>query len=97
MGTGNQFRLVGSAVALAIATTVFRSCTSPTFNRLGIDLIQEVYLAQRIFTLMDSSREELRVSLALGYNRQSLVTCIFAAMQIPAALLTWKRYQVLIA
>ncbi|KAK8035121.1 hypothetical protein PG993_010116 [Apiospora rasikravindrae] len=96
MGTGNQFRMMGSAVALAIATTVFRSYTAASFARLGIDPSQEVDLGQRILALSEESREELRISLALGYNRQSLVTCIFAAAQVPAALLMWKKDQVLI-
>ncbi|KAK7967305.1 uncharacterized protein PG986_001582, partial [Apiospora aurea] len=46
MGTGNQFRMMGSAVALAIATTVFRSYTAASFARLGIDPSQEVDLGQ---------------------------------------------------
>lgn len=96
MGTGSQFRIMGSAVTLAIAITVFRSY-SPAFTRFGIDPSNQAELAQRIMSLTESSREELRVSLGLGYNRQSLVTAVFAAAQIPITLLVWKKEQVLIA
>ncbi|ETS78083.1 hypothetical protein PFICI_10145 [Pestalotiopsis fici W106-1] len=96
MGTGNQFRMMGSAVALAIATTIFRTYTAPAFAKVAIDPSNESDLAVRIMALTDSAREELRESLAAGYIRQSLVTVVFAAVQIPAALLMWKKDQVLV-
>ncbi|KAI1773206.1 putative efflux pump antibiotic resistance protein [Hypoxylon cercidicola] len=91
MGTGNQFRMMGSAVSLAIATTVFRSFTEPTFERLGIDASAQTNVALDLSVLSLESREELRSILALGYNRQMIVLSGFAAAQIPAALLMWKR------
>ncbi|KAI0472610.1 putative efflux pump antibiotic resistance protein [Xylariaceae sp. FL0804] len=97
MAMGNQFRFIGSAVGLALATTVFQRYLSVTFRQLGIDPASGLGLAGSLVELEPSSQEVLRQALGRAYNRQMLVLCIFSAAQVPCSLLMWKKEQILVS
>lgn len=98
LGSGSQFRMMGSAIAIAIATSVFNSYTGP---RLA-DLVGQsstgssslAGLSQTLNSLPPAIQTEVRLVLARGYNWQMIVLCACAAGQIPAALLLWRKNQI---
>ncbi|KAH9892320.1 putative multidrug resistance protein fnx1 [Xylariomycetidae sp. FL2044] len=93
MGTGSQFRMVGSSIMLAISTSVFNSYVRPELSKL-LDPAQVndlIHSGEALSLLQGEVREQVRHAFAEGYNRQSLVLCVAAALQIPATLLLWKR------
>lgn len=94
MGAANQFRMMGSAMGLAIATSVFNSYIEPRLANIGItnpiEELTKVGLKQFQIPLKD----EARLILSEGYNRQMLVLCALSAAQIPAVLFLWKRKQI---
>ncbi|KAI0405746.1 putative multidrug resistance protein fnx1 [Xylaria palmicola] len=97
LGAGSQFRMIGSAIALAASTSVFDGRTRPQLtNILGPFRATEALLAlgQYIGTLPPDVQENVRLALADGYNWQMIVLAAFAAAQIPAALLLWKKKQI---
>ncbi|KAI0010006.1 major facilitator superfamily MFS-1 [Xylariaceae sp. FL0662B] len=97
-GAGNQFRMMGGAIMIAISTSVFNSSVRPYLAELFgfADTNTLVTLGYELGSLPLEMQNEIRVILAKGYNRQMLVLCASAAAQIPAALLLWKRNQILI-
>ncbi|KAI0882850.1 putative efflux pump antibiotic resistance protein [Annulohypoxylon maeteangense] len=96
LASANQFRTMGSAMGLAIATSVFNGYTLPRFAGLGIqDPAADLITGQQF--LPAALQDEGRLILSEGYNRQMTVLCAFSAAQIPAALLMWKRKQMVIA
>lgn len=94
MGAANQFRVMGSAIGLAIATSVFDGYVEPRLAGIGIidpvDQLTNVGLG----SVSQSVKDQARLTLSEGYNRQMLVLCALSAAQIPAALLMWKRKQI---
>ncbi|CAH0052188.1 unnamed protein product [Clonostachys solani] len=97
MGAANQFRYMGSAFGLAIATSVFNGYGMSRLRDLGIAEPTELFLAGESDILPESTQEVVRQILSEGYNRQMLVLCAFAAAQVPATLLMFKRKQVIVA
>ncbi|KAI1453480.1 putative efflux pump antibiotic resistance protein [Annulohypoxylon moriforme] len=96
LASANQFRTMGSAMGLAIATSIFNGYTLPRFASLGIqDPAADLVTGQQF--LPPALQEEGRYILSEGYNRQMIVLCAFSAAQIPAALLMWKRKQMVIS
>jgi hypothetical protein len=99
MGAISQLRVMGGAIVLAIATSVFNSYTSP---RLAEYLSQyemianAVYLAQSLARLSAVDRDEVRTILAMGFNRQMIVLSAFAASQIPTTALLWREKQIVL-
>ena len=93
MGAGSQFRLMGSAVAVAVCTAVFNGAiTSQLASRTGHeDLNALANLGQYLDQLTAEERGQVSQILAQGYNDQMLVLCAAAAAQVPSALLLWKR------
>lgn len=97
MGAGNQFRMMGGAIVIAISTSVFNSHVVPQLAGLGFsDTNVLAELARELSSLPATTSNEIRLVLAEGFNRQMLVLCGSAAAQIPVGLLMWKRKQVLI-
>lgn len=94
MGLSAQLRTMGSAFGLAIATSVFNGYVKPRLASLGLPAD---------ITSVSLNTLPLEVSVMVGrilsqaYNRQMLVLCGFAAAQMPAALLLWKREQIVTA
>lgn len=96
MAAANQFRTMGSAVGLAIATSVFNGYTLHRLAGLGINgSLDDIVTGQELLPV--AFREEARHILSEGYNRQMLVLCAFSAGQIPTALLLWKRKHIVTA
>lgn len=94
IGAGAQFRMIGSAMILAISTSVFNGYTRPQLQALlGTS---DTNALTQLASLPQALQEEVRYALSEAYNRQNIVLCISAAMQIPASLLMWKRKQVVI-
>ena len=95
MGVGNQFRMIGSAVIMAISTSVFNSYVRPHLAAiLGRDDASLVVLGQALVSLPPDAQDSLRLVLAQGYNRQMLILCASAAAQLPAGLLMWTKDQI---
>ncbi|KAI0406568.1 putative multidrug resistance protein fnx1 [Xylaria palmicola] len=96
MATGGQFQVMGSAVLLSIATSVFndhvRSRLKSVLGDTGPSFL--LNLGQVISSLPADQQEKIRLVLAEGYNRQSLVLSVSAALQIPFGLLLWRRHQI---
>ncbi|KAJ4401503.1 hypothetical protein N0V82_010863, partial [Gnomoniopsis sp. IMI 355080] len=84
MGAANQFRVMGSAMGLAIATSVFNGYVLPRLKSLGIK-DPALYLANGYSQLApDALKMEIRSILSEGYNRQMMVLAGLSASQIPA-------------
>ncbi|KAI1409179.1 putative multidrug resistance protein fnx1 [Hypoxylon sp. FL1857] len=98
IGAGNQSRMIGTAIMIAISTSVFNSYVRPElFSLSGLtDTNPIAALEQGLGNLPLDTQSQIRLILAKGYNRQMLVLCASAAAQIPSALLLWKRKQILI-
>ncbi|KAH7303086.1 putative efflux pump antibiotic resistance protein [Stachybotrys elegans] len=95
MGAANQFRWMGTAFGIAIATSVFNGYTVSRLESIGIPGLAEMTTnAQN--TLPQALRDQMREILSSGYSRQMLVLCGFSAAEIPVGLLIWKRPQILI-
>lgn len=97
MGAVTQLRLMGGAIVLAIATSVFNTYTKPRLAHFmgGLKAIDgAIYSAQSLSSLPVHDRAEIRNILAHGYDLQMWVLCAFAAAQIPAALLLWRKQQI---
>ncbi|PHH70646.1 hypothetical protein CDD80_5877 [Ophiocordyceps camponoti-rufipedis] len=100
MGLAGQFRTMGSAFGLAIVTSVFNGYTGPRLASLGLSAevtSVEGLGTQRLSTITPEILADVRNILSEAYNRQMLVLCAFAAAQMPAALLIWKRKQLVAA
>jgi hypothetical protein len=95
MGAGNQFRMMGGAIILSIATSVFNTYVRPELSaRLDPTASESVLVSG---TLLDSLppqvATDVRGVLAEGFNRQMIVLCVCSALQIPASLLMWQKKQ----
>ncbi|KAI2468606.1 putative multidrug resistance protein fnx1 [Annulohypoxylon bovei var. microspora] len=94
MATGSQFQVMGSAIVLSIATSIFNSYTRDRLTTLLGASGSLLNLGESLASIPTQAQEQARLTLAEGYNRQSLVLCATAAFQMPLALLLWKRKQV---
>ena len=96
MGAGSQFRLMGSAVMVAVCTAVFNGAIRSRLADITgqADLNPLVNVSQYLGSLTAEQQDEIRQILAEGYNRQALVLCACAAVQVPTVLLLWKKTQV---
>jgi hypothetical protein len=83
-------------MGLAIVTSVFNSHVGGQLAQLGIES-PTVTLAAQHHDLPAALQSELREVLSGGYNRQMLTVCGFGAAQVPAALLMWRRKQLVAA
>ncbi|KAI0011598.1 putative multidrug resistance protein fnx1 [Xylariaceae sp. FL0662B] len=92
MGAGSQFRMMGGAIVLAISTSVFNTYAKPQLETL-LSISDTDALTTLLPALPQDLQEQVRYVLAEGYNRQILVLCVSAALQIPASLLMWKKKQ----
>ncbi|KAI0531883.1 putative multidrug resistance protein fnx1 [Xylaria digitata] len=96
MAMGGQFQVMGSAVLLSIATSVFNGYTQPRLKSVleGYGPGSLLNLGQTLSSLPVDQQNEIRLVLAKGYNQQSLVLSVAAAIQIPFGLLLWRREQI---
>lgn len=91
MGAASQFRMMGSAITAAIATSVYNGYTQPRLGNVGLE--SEASLGQPVH-LTAGSDEIIKEVYAGGYNKQMIVLAAFAAAQVPAAILLWRRPQI---
>ncbi|KAI1210085.1 putative multidrug resistance protein fnx1 [Annulohypoxylon truncatum] len=92
MGAGSQFRMMGSSLVLAIATSVSNTYARPKLQTL-LGISDTDALSAIIPTLSPALQEQVRLLLAESYNRQVLVLCVSAALQIPCTFLMWRKKQ----
>jgi hypothetical protein len=93
MAAIGQVRIMGGAIVLAIATSVFHSYTRPRLqNILGSADITSTHVSA-IGTVL---REDVREVFAQGYNLQMIVLCAFAGAQILSIFLMWRKKQIII-
>jgi|TARA_R110002003_G_scaffold79_7_gene7071 hypothetical protein len=94
MGAVTQLRIMGGAIVLAIATSVFNSYTNPQLaeylSRYSITR-DVIYSTQGLARLSIPDQETVRTILARGFNRQMIVLSAFAAAQIPTSFLLWRK------
>lgn len=76
-------------MVLAISSSVFNSYARSRLQDLGAGDPDALVLV--LDTLPKVIQEQIRYTLAEGYNRQALVLCVSAALQVPASLLMWKK------
>ncbi|RYC59484.1 hypothetical protein CHU98_g6719 [Xylaria longipes] len=91
-GAGSQFRFMGGAVVLAIATSIFNSHVRPRLES-QLSISNADVLIQILPSLPQVLQEEARRILGDGYSQQILVLAVSAALQIPATLLMWRKKQ----
>lgn len=86
---------MGSAIALAISTSVFNTYVRPRLGGLldGAQWDTSLVSGDSLAFLPPQLAEQVKATLAEGYNRQTLVLCISAALQVPASLLMWEKKQ----
>lgn len=96
MGAVSQLRVMGGAIGLSIATSVFNSYTKPKMA----ELLREIQAPpnfdqslQSISLLESSDQQRIKAILARGYNLQMFVLCALGALQIPTAFLMWRKKQ----
>lgn len=96
MGAGAQLRFIGSAIILSVSTSVFNGYARPQLQSLlGVsDSDTLLHSGSALASLPLNLQEDVKYTLAEAYNRQILVLCVSAALQIPATLLMWKKKQV---
>ncbi|KAI0446145.1 putative multidrug resistance protein fnx1 [Xylaria telfairii] len=88
IGSASQFRMMGSAVAASVVNSVFNGYTKPQLASMGLS---DATLGP---TRPGEDDEAVRLIYARGYNLQLIVLAAFAAAQIPATLLFWRRPQI---
>lgn len=91
MGTANQFRSMGAAFGLAITTSVFNGYINHEIKDLGIAYNGSSFSPDQLASLPANLQHDIKFILSEGYNRQMLVLTAFSAVQIPAAMLLWRR------
>ncbi|KAM7213832.1 Major facilitator superfamily domain containing protein [Rhypophila decipiens] len=98
MGAASQIRMIGGAVTMAIATSVFNSHVRPELaGLLGVsDLSSLLKLGMALSSMAMGLQDEVRLVLCEGYNRQMIVLAVCSALQIPAVLLLWKKKQLVV-
>jgi len=97
MGAVSQLRPMGGVITLAIATSVFNGHVRPGLAQvLGrpLDSSHSILSAEFLAQLPPKQLESAREVMAHGYNLQMIVLAAFAAVQIPASLLLWRKKQI---
>ncbi|GAP86914.1 putative MFS multidrug transporter [Rosellinia necatrix] len=98
MGSGAQFRSMGSSIVLAVSTSVFNTYARPKLQGLlGLSSSDELlFSAESLASLAPAILEDVQHVLAEGYNRQVLVLAVSAALQVPASLMMWRKKQLVV-
>ncbi|KAI0856091.1 MFS multidrug transporter-like protein [Xylaria cubensis] len=92
LGAASQFRMMGSAIAAAVANSVYNGYTRSRLAHLDISDTAASSITRD--TVTSATIEQMtKLVYAGGFNQQMIVLAAFAAAQIPAALLLWKRPQ----
>ncbi|KAI4861555.1 putative efflux pump antibiotic resistance protein [Hypoxylon rubiginosum] len=98
MAAGAQFRMIGSTIVLTISTSVFNTYMRGQLSAIlgTTDIGALTSLSSSVSSLPIELAEQVKFALSKGYNHQTLVLCISAALQIPAALLLWRNNKKLV-
>lgn len=93
-----QFRTMGGAIGLAIVTTVLNSyIKSELAQYISPDQIASLLETAEAFKSLPPDIINLvKGVFARGYNLQVEIMIGFAAAQIPASFLMWKKNQILV-
>jgi len=90
MAAVTQLRVMGGAIVLAIATSVFNNYAQQRiagFEQAAHISGSSMTSAQLLIMVDGPGQEQIKRILAHGYNLQMYVLCAFAVAQIPTALL----------
>ena len=100
VGTGAiaQFRFLGGLIGLAIITTLQnRSLTKKFLNILPPDQVKALLQSTDILgTFPDVTQMTIRSQFGEGYNLAMHILIGFAAAQVPATLLLWRKMPIVI-
>lgn len=93
-----QFRTMGGAIGLAIVTTVLNGyIKSELAQYISPDQIASLLETAEAFKSLPPDKINLvKGVFARGYNLQVEIMIAFAAAQIPASFLMWKKNQILV-
>ena len=93
MGAVTQFRILGGAIGLAIATNVLNSSVRPALasilNQGQLGAILQSTAA--IDVLSPALQEQVRSAFARGYNLQFKALIGLICAEFPATLLMWEK------
>lgn len=97
LGITNQFRAMGSALFIAIATSIFNgSIKSDISKQLEIkDAGSFINNSHGVQDVPPEILDVVRGILVKGYNREMWLACGFGAAQALTGLLVWKKSQIL--
>ena len=91
VGTVGQVRIMGGAVILSVATSVFHSYTRrPLHALIGTPEIDP----NRVHAQGPFLENDVRQTFAQGYKLQMVVLAAFSGAQVLAVLLVWRKKQV---
>ena len=93
-----QFRTMGGAIALAIATAAMNThIKSQLAGFLSPDQIGAILETTQAFaTLPPALAESAKIVFASGYSLQIRIMIGFSAAQIPVALAMWQRKNIVV-
>lgn len=96
MGSVAQYRILGSAIGLAIVNAAFNSLVK---DRLEVFLpsteVDDLLRApEGISAYTDVIQGAIRDAFGNGYNLQLKILAGLASLQIPAAMMIWKKEQI---
>lgn len=96
LGITNQFRAMGSALFIAIATSIFNgSVKSGLSKQLGIkDAGSFIDNSHGVQGLPPEILDVAWGILVQGYNREMWLVCGVGAAQVLTGLLMWKKSQI---
>ena len=99
LGAVSQLRVMGGAIVLSIATSAFNSYTKPRISEVLQAIGAPATSLESVESLanLDSADQQRIIAImARGYNLQMYVLCAFASLQIPAAILLWRKKQIMV-
>lgn len=98
MGAISQFRYLGGAIGLAIVANILNSFLNSRLSQLLSP--EEVALLLQCSDVVQSFspglQEFIREAFGDGYNIMIKVLAGISAAQLPAAILMWKRNQIVV-
>lgn len=96
MGSVAQYRILGSAIGLAIVTAAFNGLVRDHLDGFlpSSEVDNLLTSPGNISAYSDAMQGTIRDAFGDGYNLQLKILAGLAALQIPAALMIWKRNQI---
>lgn len=96
MGSVAQYRILGSAIGLAIVTAAFNSLVRGKLDDIlppgPVDDLLRSPATVKLFA--EDLQGTILAAFGDGYNLQLKILAGLAALQIPSALLIWKKQQI---